>query len=85
MAWTARLSSLLTWRQAPQQAQCTTALSCEPALEAAIADLAQQLKQAGQRGPADLGLVFCSSAYASDLQRFMPLLKQAIGAQHWLG
>ena len=85
MAWTARLSSLLPWRQAPQQAQCTTALSCEPALEAAIADLAQQLKQAGQRGPADLGLVFCSSAYASDLQRFMPLLKQAIGAQHWLG
>ena len=85
MAWTARLSSLLPWRQAPQQAQCTTALSCEPALEAAIADLAAQLKQAGQRGPADLGLVFCSSAYASDLQRFMPLLKQAIGAQHWLG
>lgn len=85
MAWTARLSSLLPWRQAPQQAQCTTALSCEPALEAAIADLAQQLRQAGQRGPADLGLVFCSSAYASDLQRFMPLLKQAIGAQHWLG
>ena len=85
MAWTARLSSLLPWRQAPQQAQCTTALSCEPALEAAIADLAAQLRQAGQRGPADLGLVFCSSAYASDLQRFMPLLKQAIGAQHWLG
>ena len=85
MAWTARLSSLLPWRQAPQQAQCTTALSCEPALEAAIADLAQQLRQAGQRGPADLGLVFCSTAYASDLQRFMPLLKQAIGAQHWLG
>ena len=85
MAWTARLSSLLPWRQAPKQAQCTTALSCEPALEAAITDLAQQLKQAGQRGPADLGLVFCASAYASDLQRFMPLLKQAIGAQHWLG
>ena len=85
MAWTARLSSLLPWQQAPQQAQCTTALSCEPALDAAIADLAEQLKLAGQRGPADRGLVFCSSAYASDLQRFMPLLKQAIGAQHWLG
>ena len=85
MAWTARLSPFLPWRQTPQQAQCTTALSSEPALEAAIADLGQQLKQAGQRHPADLGLVFCSSAYASDLQRLMPLLQQAIGAKHWLG
>ena len=85
MAWTARLSPFLPWRHTPQQAQCTTALSSEPALEAAIADLGQQLKQAGQRHPADLGLVFCSSAYASDLQRLMPLLQQAIGAKHWLG
>ncbi len=85
MAWTARLSPFLPWRQTPQQAQCTTALSSEPALEAAIADLGQQLKQAGQRHSADLGLVFCSSAYASDLQRLMPLLQQAIGAKHWLG
>lgn len=85
MAWTARLSPFLPWRHTPQQAQCTTALSSEPALEAAIADLGQQLKQAGQRHPADLGLVFCSSAYASDLQRLMPLLQQALGAKHWLG
>ena len=41
MAWTARLSPFLPWRQTPQQAQCTTALSSEPALEAAIADLSQ--------------------------------------------
>ena len=66
------------------QARCSTALSSQPALEAAVADLAQQLQAGGQR-PADLALVFCSTAYATDLQRLLPLLRQAIPSQHWIG
>ncbi|MEN9541068.1 MAG: hypothetical protein RLZZ459_1159, partial [Cyanobacteriota bacterium] len=34
---------------------------------------------------ADLALVFCSTAYASDLQRLLPLLRQAIPCRHWIG
>ena len=66
------------------QARCSTALSSQPALEAAVADLAQHLQAGGQR-PADLALVFCSTAYATDLQRLLPLLRQAIPSQHWIG
>ena len=43
MAWTARLSPFLPWRHPPQQAQCTTALSREPALETAIAAAYKQV------------------------------------------
>ena len=60
------------------QARCSTALSSQPALEAAVADLAQHLQAGGQR-PADLALVFCSTAYATDLQRLLPLLLQHHG------
>ena len=68
-----------------QQAHCFTALSNQPALEAAVADLKQQLRAAGQRGPAELALVFCSTAYATDLQRLLPLLRDAIPSRNWIG
>lgn len=67
------------------QARCVTALSNQPALEAAVQDLSRQLRQGGQRGTADLALVFCSTAYATDLQRLLPLLRQAIPSRHWIG
>jgi small ligand-binding sensory domain FIST len=85
MAWHSRLLSLLPSRRASRQARCFTALSHAPSLEEAVAELAQQLKQAGLRQAADLALVFCSSAYASDLQRVLPLLRGAINSHHWIG
>ena len=63
----------------------STALSQKPALEEAVQDLALQLRRGSHRGKADLALVFCSTAYATDLQRLMPLLQAAIPSQHWLG
>jgi small ligand-binding sensory domain FIST len=75
---------LPSWR-ASRQARCFSALSQQPSLEQAVAELALQLKQAGQRQSADLALVFCSSAYASDLQRVLPLLRDAIASKHWIG
>ena len=69
----------------PAEARCSTALSRQPALEAAIAELRDQLRRQHGGGTADLALVFCSTAYASDLQRLLPLLRAAIPATHWLG
>lgn len=59
-----------------------TALSSQPSLELAIDEVASSLKG---MGPADLALVFCSSSFASDLPRLLPLLQQKLEAQHWLG
>lgn len=85
MAWPSRLLSFLPSWRASRQARCFSALSQQPSLEQAVAELALQLKQAGQRQSADLALVFCSSAYASDLQRVLPLLRDAIASKHWIG
>ena len=91
MAWPLRPLQQLQQRlgalggpESSPQARCRTALSSAPALEAAVGDLAQQL-QAGAGRPADLALVFCSTAYATDLQRLLPLLRQAIPSQRWIG
>lgn len=59
-----------------------TALSQQPALEQAVAELAQQLKGLGEM---DLALVFASSSYASDLPRLLPLLQKQLRCSHWLG
>lgn len=67
------------------RARCSTALSRNPSLEGAVAELALDLHRHGGRGQADLALVFCATAYASDLQRLLPLLQQAIPSRHWLG
>jgi len=91
MAWPLRPLQQLQQRlgalggpESSPQARCRTALSSAPALESAVGDLAQQL-QAGAGRPADLALVFCSTAYATDLQRLLPLLRQAIPSQRWIG
>jgi small ligand-binding sensory domain FIST len=72
-------------RSRAKRPSCFTALSNKAALEAAVSDLSRQLKQAGQRGSADLALVFCSTAYATDLQRLLPLLREAIPSRQWIG
>ena len=51
-------------------------------MEEAVRDVVEQL---GQRGEADLALVFVSTIYASDLTRLLPLLSAQISAKHWIG
>ena len=69
-------------RPSPGRAWCRTALAREVSLEEAVTNLARQLAGCGQ---ADLALVFASTSYASDLPRLLPLLRQKLQAQHWLG
>ncbi|MDM7936907.1 MAG: FIST C-terminal domain-containing protein [Cyanobium sp. CZS 48M] len=81
---------LFSWlRRGDEQASCRTALSRLPSLEDAVSEVVQQLNAKGfgaaVRGEADLALVFCSTSYASDLQRLMPLLRTRLKARHWLG
>ena len=77
-------------RPAPQ-ASCRTALSSNVSLEGAAAEVSLELRSRGGAGPggggdeADLALVFCSTAYASDLPRLLPLLRQSLTARHWIG
>lgn len=66
----------------PRQAWCRTALATETSLQAAVDSIVQQLRGAG---PADLALVFAAASFASDLPRLLPLLRQTLQAQHWLG
>ena len=72
-------------RRSTTAASCRSALSQNVSLEAAVAELvaARQVKR-GAPG-ADLALVFCSTAYATDLQRLLPLLREAIPSRHWIG
>jgi small ligand-binding sensory domain FIST len=65
--------------------RCRSGLSQHVSLEGAVAELAVQLGAAAADPPADLALVFCSTAYASDLQRLLPLLRRQIPARHWIG
>ena len=69
-------------RPAAGRAWCRTALAREVSLEQAIQTVARQLSGCG---PADLALVFVSNSFASDLQRLLPLLRQKLRAEHWLG
>lgn len=57
--------------------QWVSALSTRPSLEAAIAEVLAQMKSA-LPGQADLGLVFISSAFASEYTRVMPLLQEQL-------
>ncbi|MBD2019782.1 hypothetical protein H6F43_06220, partial [Leptolyngbya sp. FACHB-36] len=54
--------------------QWISSLSTCPSLEAAVEDVVQQA-QAALPTRADLGLVFISSAFASEYSRLMPLLQ----------
>jgi small ligand-binding sensory domain FIST len=53
--------------------QWINALSTRPSLEAAVSEVVEKIQQ-NLVGSADLGLVFISSAYASDYSRLVPLI-----------
>ncbi len=60
------------------------ALSTRPSLEAAIAEVVDRVEQSLAM-PADLGLVFISSAYASEYSRVMPLLQERLSVPVLIG
>jgi small ligand-binding sensory domain FIST len=57
--------------------QWVSTLSTRPSLEAAIAEVTQR-SLAVLQAPADLALVFISSAFASEYSRLMPLLQEQL-------
>lgn len=57
--------------------QWLNAFSTRPSLEGAIAEVVAQLQGALSRTP-DLGIIFISSAYATDYPRLLPLLREAL-------
>lgn len=57
--------------------QWVSALSTKPSLEAAVRDIAEQVKAQLQQPP-DLGLIFISAAFASEFARLLPLLNEAL-------
>ena len=63
-------------------AQARTALSNRPSLDEAVAEVSSAL---GGGGQTDLALVFCSTSFASDLPRLLPLLQRRLQAKHWIG
>lgn len=68
----------------PNQMQWVSALSTRPSLEAALKEVVGQAQQSLQ-GPADLGLVFISSAFASEYSRLMPLLEEHLSVPILIG
>jgi small ligand-binding sensory domain FIST len=60
------------------------ALSTRPSLEAAIQDVAERA-QAALQSPADLGIIFISSAFASEFSRVMPLLQEYVSVPVVIG
>lgn len=61
-----------------------SALSTRASLEAAIEDVTKQAKDLLQ-APADVGIVFISSAFASEYPRFMPLLQERLSVPALIG
>lgn len=61
-----------------------SALSTRPSLEAAVEDVARQAQHLLQTS-ADLGLVFISSAFASEFSRLMPLLQERLSVPALIG
>lgn len=66
------------------QIQWANALSTRPSLEAAVADVVETAT-ASLAAPADLGLVFISSAFSSEYPRLLPLLKERLSVPVLLG
>ena len=64
--------------------QWANALSTRPSLEAAIAEVIDRVQQSLTAKP-DLGLVFISSAYASEYSRLMPLFKERLSVPVLIG
>lgn len=59
------------------QMQWANALSTRPSLETAIKEVAETAQKLLQ-GPADLGVIFISSAFGSEYSRLMPLLQEQL-------
>ncbi|MBD2486478.1 FIST N-terminal domain-containing protein [Aulosira sp. FACHB-615] len=66
------------------QMQWANALSTRPSLEAAITDAVQKTTSS-LTAPADLGLVFISSAFASEYSRLLPLLAEKLSVPVMIG
>ena len=64
-----------------QPMKWVNALSTRPSLEAAVEDVVEQAQKLLQV-PADLGLVFISSAFASEYSRLMPLLQEKLSREN---
>ncbi len=60
------------------------ALSTRPSLEGAVFEVVERSQQL-LSAPADLGLVFISSAFASEYSRLMPLLQEQLGGTVLMG
>ncbi|MEA5580377.1 FIST N-terminal domain-containing protein [Nodularia harveyana UHCC-0300] len=67
-----------------EQMQWANALSTRPSLEAAVTDVVEQAVSS-LAAPADLGLVFISSAFASEYSRLLPLLAEKLSVPIMIG
>jgi small ligand-binding sensory domain FIST len=66
------------------QMKWASALSTRPSLEAAVDEVIQQAQQS-LGVPADLGLVFISSTFASEYPRLLPLLEERLSVPNLIG
>ncbi|WGV27468.1 FIST signal transduction protein [Halotia branconii] len=66
------------------QMQWANALSTRPSLEAAITDVVERAVSS-LTAPADLGLLFISSAFASEYSRLLPLLAEQLSVPVIIG
>jgi small ligand-binding sensory domain FIST len=66
------------------QMKWASALSTLPSLEAAVGEVVEQAERLLQ-APADLGLVFISSAFASEYSRLLPLLRERLSLPALIG
>ncbi|MBW4643648.1 MAG: FIST C-terminal domain-containing protein [Goleter apudmare HA4340-LM2] len=64
--------------------QWANALSTRPSLEAAVTDVVERAVSS-LTAPADLGLVFISSAFASEYSRLLPLLAEKLSVPVLIG
>ncbi len=66
------------------QMQWVNALSTRPSLESAVADVVERASEL-LHSPADLGLVFISSAFTSEYPRVLPLLQERLSVPVLIG
>jgi small ligand-binding sensory domain FIST len=66
------------------QMQWANALTTRPSLEAAITDVVEQATSS-LSAPADLGIVFISSAFTSEYSRLLPLLNERLSVPVLIG
>lgn len=66
------------------QIRWANALSTRPSLEAAVEEVVERAQESLQAS-ADLGLVFISSAFASEYTRLMPLLQERLSVKSLIG